>query len=108
MARSARRYDLYLPLSDNEGRPFAAELFDGVERRLVAQFGGLTTQQRDFPLRGIWQGERQVYLDLVIVMTVLDFRRQGSARFIAKLKQDLLRAFEQLEILITEQPLRVH
>jgi hypothetical protein len=29
-------------------------------------------------------------------MTVLDFRRQGSTRFIAQLKQDLL------EILITE------
>lgn len=108
MARAARRYDLYLPLNDNEGRPFASELFDGVERRLVAQFGGLTTQQRDFPLRGIWQGEHQIYLDLVIVMTVLDFRRQGSARFIAQLKRDLLRTFEQLEILITEQPLRVH
>jgi mRNA-degrading endonuclease YafQ of YafQ-DinJ toxin-antitoxin module len=108
MARSARRYDLYLPLTDNAGRPFAEELFDGVERRLLAQFGGLTTQQRDFPLRGIWQGDRQIYLDLVIIMTVLDFRRQGSARFLGQLKQELLRSFEQLEILITEQPLRVH
>lgn len=108
MARSARRYDLYLPLADNEGRPFAEELFDSVERRLMAQLGGLTTQQREFPLQGIWQGGSRVYLDLVIVMTVLDFRREGSGRFIAQLKKDLLRAFEQLEILITEQPLRVH
>ena len=108
MARSARRYDIYLPLADNEGRPFAYELYDAVERRLVARFGGLTSQQRDFPLRGIWQGESRVFLDLVIIMTVLDFRRQGSTRFIAQLKQALLREFEQLEILITEQPLRVH
>ena len=41
-------------------------------------------------------------------MTVLDFRRHGSTRFIAQLKGDLLREFDQLEILITEQPLRVH
>ena len=108
MARSARRYDLYLPLTDNEGWPFAEELFDAVERRLLAQFGGLTTQQREFPLQGIWQGDGRLYLDLVIIMTVLDFRRQGSTRFIGQLKRDLLRAFEQLEILITEQPLRVH
>lgn len=79
MAKAARRYDLYLPLTDNAGQPFGEELFDSVERRLVAEFGGLTSQQRDFPLRGIWQGERQLYLDLVIIMTVLDFRRQGSA-----------------------------
>ena len=108
MARSARRYDLYLPLSDNAGRPIADAVFDTVERRLVARFGGLTSQQRDFPLRGIWQGEARVYLDQVIIMTVLDFHRPGSARFIAQLKQDLLRDFDQLEILITEQPLRVH
>lgn len=95
MARAARRYDLYLPLADNEGRPFDEELFDAVERRLLAHFGGLTTQQREFPLQGIWQGGSRIYLDLVSIMTVLDFRRQGSGRFIAELKQDLRRAFEQ-------------
>ena len=108
MAKSARRYDLYLPLTDNAGRPFPDLAFDAVERRLVAQFGGLTTQQREFPLRGIWQGATRLYLDQVIVMTVLDFRRHGSTRFIARLKRELLQEFEQLEILITEQPLRVH
>jgi hypothetical protein len=108
MVKSARRYDLYLPLMDNEGRLFGRELFDAIERRLVARFGGLTTQQCDFPLRGIWQGQDRIYLDLVIILTVFDFRRQGSARFISQLKQELLREFEQLEILITEQALRVH
>ncbi|HEV3262460.1 MAG TPA: hypothetical protein VG013_36750 [Gemmataceae bacterium] len=108
MPRSARRYDLYLPLTDNTGRPLADEVFDAVERRLLARFGGLTSQQRDFPLRGIWQGAARLYLDQVIVMTVLDFRRQGSPRFVAQLKRDLLRELDQLEILITEQPLRVH
>lgn len=108
MARSARRYDVYLPLADNDGRAISDAIFDAMERRLVARFGGLTAQQREFPLRGIWQGESRLYLDEVIVMTVLDFRRQGSTRFIAQLKRDLLREFEQLEILITEESLRVH
>jgi len=75
---------------------------------LLDRFHGLTSLQRDFPLQGIWQGGGRLYLDLVIIMTVLDFRRLGSATFIAQLKQDLLREFEQLEILITEQSLRVH
>jgi hypothetical protein len=108
MAKAARRYDLYLPLTFNDGRPIADSLFDAVERRLLAHFGGVTSQQRDFPLRGIWQGESQLYLDQVIVMTALDFRGRGSARFIATLKRDLLRDFDQLEILITESSLRVH
>ena len=95
-------------MTDNEGRLFVDGLFDGVERRLLARFGGLTAHQRDFPLGGIWQGETRLYLDQVIVLTVLDFRRQGSGRLIAQLKQALLREFDQLEILVAEQPLRVH
>jgi hypothetical protein len=108
MARSARRYDLYLPLTYNDGRPVEDDKFDAVERGLLAQLGGLTAQMRDFPLRGIWQGETRLYYDRVVVMTVLDFRRQGSTRFLAQLKKELLREFDQLEILITESPLRVH
>jgi len=108
MPRAARRYDVYLPLTDNSGRAIADAIFDSVDQRLVKHFGGLTSQQREFPLRGIWQGEGRLYLDQVIIMTALDFRRGGSTRFIAQLKQDLLRQFDQLEILITEQSLRVH
>src|SRR5689334_10126777 len=84
MPRSARRYDLYLPLADNHGKLIAEHIFDVVERRLVEQFRGLTTQQRRFPLRGIWQGETRLYYDQVIILTVLDFRRGGSTRFIAR------------------------
>jgi hypothetical protein len=108
MPRSARRYDLYLPLTYNDARPIADEVYRAVQSRLLARFGGLTAQQREFPLQGIWQGGTQLYLDQVIIMTVLDFRARGSSRFIGQLKKDLLRDFDQLEILITEQLLRVH
>lgn len=108
MARAARRYDFYLPLTFNDGGAIPIDYFDEVERRLLERFGGVTSQQRDFPMRGIWQGETQLYLDQVIVMTVLDFRGSGSPRFVAAMKSDLLRQFDQLEILITESALRVH
>lgn len=108
MPRSARRYDFYLPLTDNAGRPIANPVFDAVERQLVARFQGLTSQEREFPLRGIWHGKTKLYFDQVIIMTVLDFRRDGSPRFVTQLKQELLWEFDQLEILITEQALKVH
>ena len=108
MSRAARRYDLYLPLTDNDGRPFGDELVRDVQRRLLARFHGLTVLQRDFPLQGIWLSETRLYFDLVIIMTVLDFRRRGNNRFIAQLKQALLCEFDQLEILISEQSLHVH
>jgi hypothetical protein len=53
----------------------------------LLSFGGAKTYASDFPLRGIWQGESRLYLDQVIVMTVLDFRRLGSTRFISQLKR---------------------
>jgi hypothetical protein len=81
---------------------------DIAHRKLLGRFDGLTSQERRFPFRGKWREGTQVYSDQVIVLTALDFRRGGSTRFIAQLKADLLRHFEQLEILITETALRVH
>src|SRR5262245_39472936 len=108
MVRTARRYDQYLPLTDNHGQLIPGTVFKSVEQTLLDRFGGLTAQQQKFPLRGIWQGTSQLYLDQVIILTALDFRRKGSPRFISKLKEVLLREFDQLEILITEQSLRVY
>ncbi|MCI0376271.1 MAG: hypothetical protein L0215_01560 [Gemmataceae bacterium] len=108
MARSARRFDFYLPLADNTGRAIAKDKFAWVETTLLARFGGLTAQKRDFPLKGIWQGDKRVFIDEVILMTVLDFQHRDNARFINKFKKELRRDFEQIEILITESTLRVH
>jgi len=102
MSKPARRYDVYLPLTYNDGRSIPEGQFDAVEQRLVQRFTGVTSHQREFPLRGVWFGSTQLYLDQVIIMTALDFRRAGSQRFIVQLKQDLLRDFEQVEVLITE------
>ena len=108
MARSARRYDIYLPLAYNDGTLIPKEKYDAVEDQLLGHFGGLTAQQREFPFRGKWHEGATVYHDQVIVLTALDFRRGGSARFIARFKAELLVQFEQVEVLITESALRVH
>lgn len=108
MARAARRYDFYLPLTFNDGSRVPRVKFTNLERRLLARFGGATALQPDAALRGLWLSEAELYVDQVIIVTALDYRARGSAKFIAELKRDLLREFDQLEILITETPLRVH
>jgi hypothetical protein len=62
MVKSAHRYDFYPSLTDNADRATPDEVFDAVERSLVSRFGGLTSQQRDFPPRGIWQGQSELFL----------------------------------------------
>jgi hypothetical protein len=44
MAKSERRYDLCLPLTFNDGRPIGDDRFEAVERRMLARFGGVTSQ----------------------------------------------------------------
>ena len=108
MARSARRYELFLPINYNDGRPIERSKFKATERQLLDRFGGLTSLYRRFPLRGIWQGQTRLYFDRVIYITVLDFHRRGSSRFFTQLKRNLLRELEQEEILITETATRVY
>ena len=55
MARTARRYDIFLPLTYNDGRAIEDAKLDRVEAQLLDRFRGLTAQQREFPLRGIWK-----------------------------------------------------
>jgi hypothetical protein len=90
MARAARRYDLCLPITYNDGRRIEPELLDAVENHLLDRFVGLTVQQRKFPPRGIWQGQTQLFFDKILLITALDFRPRGSMRFMARLKVQLL------------------
>src|SRR5262245_36415222 len=108
MPRAARRYDIHVPLAFNDGRPISRRQIKSVENRLLEHFGGVTGVKPDQALRGLWRSEIRIFIDQVIVLTVVDFCPRGIARFIAELKRDLLRDFEQLEILITETALRVH
>ncbi len=106
--RPARRYDFYLPLTYNDGRSIEREKFDAVEKKLMTRFQGLTSHRREFPLKGIWQGNQRLFIDQVVIITVLDFRPRGSPGFVAEVKKFLLREFKQEDILITETILRVH
>lgn len=64
----------------------------------------MTSTQREFPLRGVWESAGDVYHDRVVVFSVMDFRQETQEtcfRYLEKLKTRLKKKFEQLEILIT-------
>ncbi|WP_342343852.1 hypothetical protein [Chthonobacter albigriseus] len=88
---TASLVQILLPLEDNEGSPIPRGLFDGVERELVARFGGLTAHTRA-PAEGVWteEGAGRVR-DRVVVFEVMtadldpawwaDYRRALESRF---------------------------
>jgi hypothetical protein len=104
--RPIRTIEIYLPLDYNDGRPIEASKYVHLEDELLTRFGGVTSIQRQFPLRGLWRSEDRVFQDRVVVFTVLDFlARTGPEvlRYLERLKTRLKKKFAQLEILITIQ-----
>jgi hypothetical protein len=100
--------EIYLPLDYNDGRPVEAAKYIPLEDELLARFGGVTSTQRLFPLRGLWQAGTRVFQDRVVVFSTMDFGAQTAferIRYLERLKNRLKKKFEQLEVLITVQEL---
>jgi hypothetical protein len=104
MARPIRSIDLYLPLDYNDGEPIPVSKYIALQQELLNRFGGVTSEQRQFPLQGVWQTGTDVYYDRVVVFTAMDFRQETQLqclRYLGRLKDRLKKKFDQLEILIT-------
>lgn len=62
---------LFLPLYDNDGQPFAKTLFDGVRTELTDRFGGVTAFVRS-PAVGAWEDDRgEMQRDDVVLFEVM-------------------------------------
>ncbi len=108
MLKPIRTIEIYLPLEYNDGEPIPESKFVGVQRESLARYRGVTSTQRQFPLEGLWESRGRVYQDLVVVISVMDFRKETqfeAIRYLERLKERLKRKFDQLEILITLQEL---
>jgi hypothetical protein len=62
--------EIFLPLTDNEGKPFGAELYGKVRVELVERFGGLTAFTRS-PAEGVWVDEGEVARDEIVIFEVM-------------------------------------
>lgn len=82
---------ILLPQYDNEGQPFAPDVFGSTRGELVERFGGLTAYARA-PARGLWKtDEGTVARDDIVILEVmaeeldrewwLQYRRSLEQRF---------------------------
>ena len=109
MSIQARKYDIYLPLQYNDGRFIEDEKYRSVYDALFEQFGGVTSMMHEFPLRGVWRQANQVYQDLIIIYTTIDFAPSDeNEQFITHYKERLKTEFQQEEVLITGHNLTVY
>jgi hypothetical protein len=68
---SVHLIEILLPLADNEGRPFPAELHAAVRDELVEHFGGVTAFTRS-PAEGLWkEGGGEPDRDEIVILEVM-------------------------------------
>ncbi|MBI4613500.1 MAG: hypothetical protein HY720_07820 [Planctomycetes bacterium] len=100
-----REYDLYVPLTYNDGTPIEPEKLGRLKDRLLDAFGGLTF----FPQRseGHWKVGDVAFRDEIVILRVLTADQARARRFFRSLKEELKRELRQEEILIVEKKAQV-
>ena len=96
-----KEYDICIPLCFNDGSPIDALELQKIQKRLLDQFGGLTSFPQ--PNDGFWTMGNVTYRDAIVVYRVLATDAQSSRQFLTELKVDLKRELQQEEILIIER-----
>jgi hypothetical protein len=89
--------EILLPVSDKEGRPFAAGLYRNLRDELTERYGGVTAFTRA-PAEGETKaGSGNVHDDIVVFEVMADEIERGWWR---QYRERLERAFEQDEIVV--------
>jgi hypothetical protein len=103
--RNASEYDVFLPLTYNDGRPVEAEKIAELKRRLQDRFGGLTF----FPQRteGLWKIGNVSFRDDIVILRVLSEEVRESREFFRRLKEELSADLGQQELLIVERKVEI-
>ena len=109
MPKPAVRYEVYLPLQYPDGREVEPGKSRAIETELIHRFGGATSVKQEFPLRGQWRFGGEVITDEIIVILSINFEPKvdEDEAYLQELKERLKREFEQEDILITIQDIRV-
>jgi hypothetical protein len=89
--------EIFLPLTDNAGKPFPPAMYDDLRHRLTEQFGGLTAFSRS-PAKGFFKDDGDVVQDDIVVFEVVTEKLDSG--WWKQLKAGLENDFRQDEILI--------
>jgi hypothetical protein len=102
---SFRRYEITLPTRYNDGRPVEPEKFLITRREIAARFGALTFLPQ--PVLGEWTHQETRYEDTNIRIIVDVEDNPQNSQFFAKLKDNLKKRFQQIEIWIVSYEIRI-
>ncbi len=91
------RFEVLIPLADNEGNKFPAEQIIQVRDDLTAEFGGCRSQPLA-PFIGTWVNGSRLYIDELMLFVVDAPRTDASIDWFLQYKEHLLQQLCQVEI----------
>jgi hypothetical protein len=91
------RFEILVPLADNEGRRFAPSKIQRVGETLLAHFTGCRCQPFA-PYLGMWKFGDDVYREALLLFTVDAPREDQSLDWMLSFKKRLKQQFGQIEI----------
>lgn len=99
------RFEILLPLFYNDGRPIEQENYLATDDELVNHFGAISTDT--IVVRGQWKYQSTVYSDQLtrIRVDVEDIPENWDA--MRRIKEDLKKRFDQIDIWITAHRIEI-
>lgn len=94
---------ILLPLADNEGVAFPAEMFRDLQAELTSRFGGVTAYSRA-PAKGVWAHNNAHHTDDIVTIEVMTDVLDD--RWWQALRRRLETMLHQEEIVIRAQAIR--
>jgi hypothetical protein len=100
-----KEYELYVPLTYNDGSAIEPEKLIRIRERMLEQFGNLTF----FPQRndGFWTMGGVTFRDRIVLYRVVSEKVRSARRFFRQLKEELKMDLKQEEIFIVERDVEV-
>jgi hypothetical protein len=93
-----KEYDIFVPITYNDGRAVEESIFAELQARLVEQFEGLTFFPQ--PNEGVWGVGNSADHDQIVIYRVIASKARPAKRFLTDLKEELQKTLGQEEILI--------
>ena len=96
-----KEYELYVPLTYNDGSSIEPEKLVRIREQLLEQFGNLTffPQHND----GFWTMGGVTFRDSIVLYRIVTDKVRPARRFFRQLKEELKRTLRQEEIFIVER-----
>ena len=102
-----RKYDIYLPLNYNNGKPIEATKITKICDELALMFGAITTSPVTAPYKGRWKYGGVEYVDEIMKIEVLTSGDKTTKQFLKDFKEQLKKDLQQIDILITTHGIQV-